>query len=824
MRKLLLLSLASSLCAAPLVLVKDGRSTYSICLGRDASPSEKHAAEELQRFLAEISGARLPIIADEGAPQRNLVLVGNSRITDRLKLSVPPQRVGAEGFALKTAGRNLLIAGGRQRGTMYGVYSLLEKLGCRWFTREVSRIPKQRTIRIGPLDEIQKPVFEYREPFFTEAFDRDWAARNKANGNRMELDERTGGKLQYYPFVHSFYELLPPAKYFQDHPEYFSLIDGKRRVERGQLCLSNPEVLRLGVASVLRWVEQHPEATIYSVSQNDWEGWCECDNCRRIEQEEGGAHSGPILRFVNALAAEVEKKHPDKLIDTLAYWYSEPPPAKVRPRPNVRIRLCPIGVCEAHPYERCPYNAYFMKNLRAWSKITSQLYIWHYNTNFAHYLMPFPDFDELAADIPMYQRHGVVGLFLEGAYPKGGGGENAELRSYVMARLLWDTRADVNQAIREFLEGCYGKAAGPLRGYFDLLHRQGQHFWIYGVPDFSPEFLPQARDLFRQAAAAADDEAVRARVRKAKLPLDYLGLLQAKEFSVRDGWYAPTDLDALKDRFQSFFADLRGFGITSLHEGVELSADERELAGLKPYRVVTVENAALRLDLAPELGGRVIRMIDKRSGRDALRRPSPGERGYPDLGGLGLFVYPDVHSRNRVSCTWDLWPGLVLTGTCANGLKLSRTIQLAGGDPVVRTQTTVQNAGAAPLEVALVSRIEADPASGYQDLGVTFRAQDGSAVEKRLIEPETQPSGSESYTGARRPDGEWRIVNRPTGATLLNRFPKDQVERCNLSWTAKAQKRVTLDVWSNQHTLKPGDSFQLEADYGLSATGRIAVP
>jgi hypothetical protein len=166
----------------------------------------------------------------------------------------------------------------------------------------------------------------------------------------------------------------------------------------------------------------------------------------------------------------------------------------------------------------------------------------------------------------------------------------------------------------------------------------------------------------------------------------------------------------------------------------------------------------------------------------------------------------------------------VLTGTCANGLKLSRTIQLAGGDPVVRTQTTVQNAGAAPLEVALVSRIEADPASGYQDLGVAFRAQDGSAVEKRLIEPETQPSGSESYTGVRRPDGEWRIVDRRTGAALINRFPKDQVERCNLSWTAKSQKRVTLDVWSNQHTLKPGESFQLEADYRVGTTARIAVP
>ncbi len=127
------------------------------------------------------------------------------------------------------------------------------------------------------------------------------------------------------------------------------MIDGKRREERSQLCLTNPDVLRLGVEAVERWIQQHPEATIFSVSQNDWTGWCECDKCRRVEEEEGGVHSGPLLRYVNALAAEVEKKHPDKLIDTLAYWYTEEPPAKARPRRNVRIRLCPIGACEAHP-------------------------------------------------------------------------------------------------------------------------------------------------------------------------------------------------------------------------------------------------------------------------------------------------------------------------------------------------------------------------------------------------------------------------------------------------------------------------------------------
>lgn len=811
--------------AAPLELVKDGRSSYKIVLGREASPSEKHAAAELQSFLEQIAGARLPVVTEQGG--RRLILVGNSGVTDRLKLSVDPAEVGPEGFRLKTAGGHLLIAGGRRRGTLYGVYTFLEKLGCRWFTAEVSRIPKMPTIRVEPLDELQKPAFEYREPFFTEAFDADWAARNKANGNSMHLDERRGGKITYYPFVHSFYQLIPPEKYFKEHPEYFSLIAGKRRVERGQLCLSNREVIRLGTEQLLRWIEEHPEATIYSVSQNDWEGWCECDNCRRIEEEEGGAHSGPVLRFVNALAAEIEKRHPDKLIDTLAYWYTEPPPLKVRPRPNVRIRLCPIGACEAHPYEQCPYNAYFMKNLRAWSKITSQLYIWHYNTNFSHYLMPFPDFDELAADIPMYRRHGVVGLFMEGAYPKGGGGENAELRSYVMARLLWDTRANVEEAISEFLEGVYGKAAPFLRDYFELLHREvrlpprglGRHLWIFGVPEFSPDFSTRARELFRRALEAADDEAVRARVRKAALSIDYLDLLAAKEFFVQDSLYAPRDLAALKQRFDTLMADLRSFGITSIREGVDLSGDEEEFrARIGPYSLMQLENAALRADIAHELGGRVIRILDKSASRDWLRRPSPGERGYPAVAGLGVYIYPDWQSRNRFEIRFDpperTASEVLLTGATSNGLRIRHRLRLDESQAILWTETTVENASGAAIEAAVVWRAETDPGGDYGDLGFRFTAQNGALVERPLLRPEEQPSGGEDYFGARLPAGEWRLAGR--GRALPGvRFSPDQIARARISWTAKHQPRVVIDLWSPERTLAPGERIVLAAGYGL---------
>ncbi len=776
-----------------------------------------------------MSGARLPIVEDGPEARGKLVFVGNSRAAARRKFNAPSGALGAEGFVLKTAGDSVFIAGGRRRGTMYGVYTFLERLGCRWFTSEVSRIPKMRTITVEPLDETQKPAFEYREPFITEAFDKDWAARNKVNGSHMRLDESTGGRVEYFPFVHSFYQMIPPEKHFQAHPEYFSLIDGKRRVERGQLCLTNPGVLRLGVEAVLEWIRQHPEATIYSVSQNDWDGWCECDNCRRVEREEGGRHSGPILRFVNALAAEVGKKHPEKLIDTLAYLYSEAPPRRARPRPNVRIRLCPIGVCQAHPYEKCPYNAYFVNNLRAWSKITDRLYVWHYNTNFSNYLLPFPDFDELAADIPMYRRHGVVGLFLQGAYPPGGGGEMGELRAYVSARLLWDTTADPEKAVNEFLEEVYGPAAPAMRSFFDLMHQlvrtppagEGQHIWIRHPPRLSGERIAQAQDLFRQAEAAAGNEAVLQRVHKARLSLDAVEVMHARRFVIQDGMYTPVDLDGLRQRYRQFMTGLRRFGVTSITEGISLEDDEREFAAqIRPYPTVTLENDSVRAVIVPELDGRVIQWIDRKSGKEVLRPLNLAERNYlerdyPAPGGLLVFALPGAHTARPLRIQWEVASAgreeVVLAGT-VRGLEFRRTVRLAADSPGLRTQTRITNRTPAAVDLGLAERVIPNPGAAL-DLDIAYRKPDGKAVAHRIFRPGDPPAGTATYGGPDSPDGEWRLISRGAGITLRIRFLRDQVERCSLHWRARGEDRVTASVLSRVKRIEPGGSMTLETEF-----------
>jgi hypothetical protein len=401
-----------------------------------------------------------------------------------------------------------------------------------------------------------------------------------------------------------------------------------------------------------------------------------------------------------------------------------------------------------------------------------------------------------------------------------------------MARVLWNPNIDVDETVNEFMAAYYGRAARVMRAYFDLQHRQvrpppegqGHHMWIYtrpGAPYLSPDFLAQGTKLLEEAQSTAADEATRKRVQKARLSIDYVKLMHAKAFIVRDGWYAPENLDHLKENFRALLKDARSFGITEFHEGRRLEEDETEFAKyVRPYRVATLENSTLRVMVAPELSGRIISIIDKATRTDVVHRPDPGEHLYPDLSGLGVFVFADYILGKPYDAVWELdaQPGpleIHLAGTCPNGLKMQRTIRLLTDQPAVQTETTVENTGSSATDAVLNSKCDLAP-EHPQELEVIFRSQEGRAVEEVTFPPDEEPSGSQWYTDSEQPDGEWTLKGVGTQMAVVNRFPKDQVTRCSLSWTGKADSRVTMALWSAKRTLAPGEILKLEADYGIS--------
>ena len=537
--------------------------SWRIVKPQDAIPSENYAAEELQKYLNEISGVSIPVIVESALPLENAIYLGNCK---RVSEVVDFNELGQEGFFIKTFANNLAIAGSRPRGTLYGTYAFLEDyLGCRWFGTTTSCIPKTDRVTFPDLDVKQEPKIFYREVFYTEALDGDWAAKHKLNGQYHRVAEKHGGKIMYSKrFVHTFEKLIPPEEYGEKHPEYFSLIDGKRMLKEAQLCLTNPDVYEIALTRLRQWIEDEPDATIFSVSQNDYNNPCQCENCRKIDDEEE-SHSGTLLRFVNKLAEKVEVEYPDKYIDTLAYLHTRKAPAKTRPRNNVIIRLCDIECCFVHPLNDadCSRNFAFAADIKAWSKLTDKLFVWDYTINFNHYLSPFPNFNVLQKNIRFFIENNVVSLFEQGNYCESGKGEFSELRAYVLAKLLWNSACDVEKVINEFIAAYYKESHCCVKQYFHLINSRANdiecfHLGIFDVPDrkfFTPEFLHKCNEILKKAMASAECDEVRSRVKLVEMQIRYVEL------------FLMPDEDETRIRaIENFFQDIEKLGISRISE------------------------------------------------------------------------------------------------------------------------------------------------------------------------------------------------------------------------------------------------------------------
>ncbi len=536
-----------------IVLVEDGRSDWVIVLPAKPAPVESTAAGELQKHLEESTGAKLPIVAEGNVPAgKRKIFVGPSAEATKLLGSLDLGSLGHDGIVVKTAGDALVLAGRPPRGTLYAVYTFLEDVvGCRWWTATESFVPKRATLDVPSLDTVYAPPLRYRESFYRGAFDGVFSARLKCNGHHNNVPPEYGGHYRFSGFVHTFYPLLPPEKYFSEHPEWYSEIDGKRTHERAQLCLTNEAMRKELTARALEWIRKTPDVGLISVSQNDWHGRCQCAACRAVEEEEGTA-SGPLLRFVNAVAEQIEKEFPDVLVETLAYQYTRQPPKKTRPRHNVIIRLCSIECSFAQPLE-APQNDAFRKDIEAWCEVAPQLFVWDYVTNFSNYILPHPNLRVLAPNVRFFVDHKVVGLFEQGDYGSNVG-DFVQMRAWLLARLMWNPEQDAQKLIREFVEGYYGPAAPHLLQYLELREEAAGRKDIY-LRCFMPntagwldlDDLNRATQLYRQAeAAVADNPTFSARVRRERLTLDHVWLnryhsLKRKAAADRAEFLGPAD-------------------------------------------------------------------------------------------------------------------------------------------------------------------------------------------------------------------------------------------------------------------------------------------
>lgn len=513
--------------AAPVVLVKSGKPAASIQLPTAPTPPEQKAAADLQHWIQDITGAKLPVVTGD--------VTGNT-----ITLSTDPA-LGDEGYAISVQRGHVSLTGGRTRGVINAVYAMLEEdLGCRFYTRDSIRMPHTNTLAVSLVPRSYAPMLKLRDPFYFSAFDADWSLRNRCNSPYAPVPESSGGRMDYDGmFVHTAAQLVPADRYFKDHPDYFAAqTNGTRNTS--QLCATHPEVGRIATEYVRQTLRDHPETEIVSVSKNDNTDVCHCQRCEKLRVDEGSDFACQLV-LVNQVAAMVAREFPGKTVDTLAYLETIQVPKTARPAPNVAVRLCNDSVgAWTYPFTpagRCEVA----KIATAWGAAHPRLYIWDYTVNFSHYLAPMPNVDVMAANIRFWVKNHAEGVMLQGGYQ--GPAEQDELKSWVTAKLLWNPALSEQALMRDFIWGHYGKAAPAMEYYYAVLQRSLEEHAKkmasppggirYGMdaPFLTKQFITAATALLDRAEVlAGQDEALLRAIEKARLPILYVQCVRGQGF------------------------------------------------------------------------------------------------------------------------------------------------------------------------------------------------------------------------------------------------------------------------------------------------------
>ncbi|MFH0797206.1 MAG: DUF4838 domain-containing protein [Candidatus Omnitrophota bacterium] len=533
----------------PLVLVRDGNPTVSIVVAKEPSRSAAFGAIELQYHIQKITGTDLPIVTDDVPVSGPVVLVGESTLTRQRGLKsadFKPQEY------LIRFEPNVLILMGRDKpdgianwrdpavsrgnapsyqdyednGSNYAVFDFLERYcGVRWYApTELGMVyPTTKTLEVRGKDVRRSPAFEFRLTpmglYYYTSSTMTANLWNHATANDIGLwvrRLRLGGKMyagnhSFYGYYDRFWKKNPqnPGVFEEEHSEYFAQgYDGKPP----QLCYTNPALIKQVVQDARDYFDGKGAKYWACVGENyfclepmDSSDYCKCDTCQAFlnkdevnnQQFSNGKCSNYIFTFVNKVARELKKTHPDKYVSVLAYANKAHYPTNVRLEPNVMVQMClhtRNWWCPA--MERSDMAVY-----KPWVKKEKgrPLALWLY------YLFPefiangqgfhcFPGFfaHTQARQFKMFHKDGILGTYSD-AWATG-----EQIDAYVMFKMLDDPDQDVDQLLHEFFTRYYGPAAGK---YLEQFYRRVEE--IYTNPANYPEEVQKEDKTFHQTEEIA---------------------------------------------------------------------------------------------------------------------------------------------------------------------------------------------------------------------------------------------------------------------------------------------------------------------------------
>ena len=518
----------------PIVLAKNRKANARI-----VAVEYSRAAGILKDYLRKVTGADFPI-QEHTDGLCNLVLC-------KWKDAPHP-----DGFRYYIYDKDIVFEAPNAQAAVYAVYDFLEKVCfCRYYTSTEESVPFDGNLTVEFTRRECVPVLDYREVYYRDFFNPEFAEKHKmtAEGARHKV---------WGSWCHSFQEFLDPDIYFDEHPEYYALYQGRRVGKNAQPCLSNPEVFEVMAANIEKAMAEKPECNFWSISQNDNDAYCTCENCRRIDEAEESP-MGSVLTFVNRMA----RRFPDKTISTLAYWHTRKLPKTVRPEKNVHIMLCNIEANRGLPIETDDMSRDSREELLSWEAVCPHISLWDYCIQFRNLVSPFPNLRVIPQNIRFFVNHNVKMLFSQSNREYEG--EFAALRGYLLAKLMWEPDLDADAVIQEFCEGYYGPAAKSILTYIEEVHdameAAGGALSIFGGPlDARDSWMDETHyarynALAEEALAAAEGTCYLHRVKTFAMPIWYAGIVLG---------YG--DRQTRMDRIQKFAAQARKVGLEKVEE------------------------------------------------------------------------------------------------------------------------------------------------------------------------------------------------------------------------------------------------------------------
>lgn len=519
----------------------------SIVIPEQPSVTEKTAAEELSKHLSGITGKDVPVTSEAKPGDVPRIYVGNTALAGK-------QTFSPESWKIEAKGKNtLILQGGSPRGILYAAWEFLERNGVIWMDEESTYLPHKEEITWAEGWKVSgKPAFALRDIF---AYQKEparrgphrlWKARNRLNMNTLQSsllkDMVKYGQTSAFGSPNSCHTHAEYSKDWKgEETECYALDKNGKRVppspdqRHGQVCLTNPETVRLFAKKLREYIRADREKGIftdyYDVSSNDNSDECQCTNCQSAKKQYG-SYGGVALYFTNKLAEEMEKDHPEIKLQMFAYHTASAVPSNIKAHKNVIVRIALMGA-EFHGVETRdtarplthPNNKQDFDRFSGWSKIAT-IAIWDYWIMYRNNGISLFH-KAIAENIRLYRDWGALEIFAECERPM----TNLfySLRLWLGARLLNNPDLNEKEEIARFMRAYYGEKAAPymleLMNYVqkcnDSVPYSLSRMNLFGRPDLNQEFFRHADSLIEKALNAAETDLQKKHIRKDRFALDY---------------------------------------------------------------------------------------------------------------------------------------------------------------------------------------------------------------------------------------------------------------------------------------------------------------